>query len=96
MYISRQYTFKTNMLDTGQCNSIFQSYTSFMQVKEMQQSFNRPSKATERMLGQTVFKRTENDNKPTPSVEDTIFIFLKIMKGKPEVVPPLKEAEECW
>lgn len=48
-----------------------------MNVKEMQQSFNRPSNATERTLGQTVFNRTEHNNKPSMSVEDTV--FLKIM-----------------
>ncbi|KAJ8381419.1 hypothetical protein SKAU_G00021970 [Synaphobranchus kaupii] len=58
-------TFKTNVLDSG-CH-----------VKETQQSFNRPGKATERMLGQTVFNQTEHDNKPAPSLEETI--FLKIM-----------------
>ncbi|XP_037617247.1 uncharacterized protein LOC119483203 [Sebastes umbrosus] len=69
-------TFKTNVLDSGR-HSMFQPCTSFMHVKETQQSFNRSDKAPERMLGQTVFNRTEYDNKPAPSVEDTI--FLKIM-----------------
>ncbi|KAI2644797.1 Paraneoplastic antigen-like protein 5 [Labeo rohita] len=69
-------TFKTNVLESGRY-SIFQPCTSFMQVKEMQQSGSTSSKATEKTLGQTVFSRTEHDNKPAPSVEDTV--FLKIM-----------------
>lgn len=68
--------FKTNVLDSGR-HSIFQPCTSFMHVKEKQRGFNRPSKANEGMLGQTVFNRTEHDNKPAPSVEDAV--FLKIM-----------------
>ncbi len=48
-----------------------------MQVKETQQSGSTSIKATEKTLGQTVFSRTEHDNKPAPSVEDTA--FLKIM-----------------
>ncbi|XP_035988362.1 uncharacterized protein LOC118560918 [Fundulus heteroclitus] len=38
---------------------------------------NRPGKASEQTLGQTVFNRTENDNKPALSIQDTL--FLKIM-----------------
>lgn len=43
----------------------------------MQPSCNMSARVTEKMLGQTVFNRTEHDNKPAPSVEDTA--FLKIM-----------------
>nr|XP_021331373.1 uncharacterized protein LOC110439581 [Danio rerio] len=68
-------TFKTNVLETGR-HSIFQPCTSFMQVREKQQS-SVFKKATEMTLGQTVFCKTEHDNKPAPSVEDTT--FLKIM-----------------
>lgn len=35
------------------------------------------ARVTEKTLGQTVFNRTEHDNKPAPSMEDTA--FLKIM-----------------
>ncbi len=69
-------TFKTNVLESGR-HSIFQPCMSFMQVKETQQSGSTSIKATEKTLGQTVFSRTEHDNKPAPSVEDTA--FLKIM-----------------
>lgn len=69
---------KTNLLE-GVHHSNFQPCTSFMHVKEMQQSFNRPGRATERMLGQSLFNLTEHDNKPAPSVEDTV--FLKIMEA---------------
>ena len=34
-------------------------------------------KVTEHNIGQNVFLQTENDNKPAPSIEDTV--FLKIM-----------------
>ena len=66
-------TFKTNVLDSGR-HSIFQPCTSFMHIMETRQSVNRSGTAPESML---VFNRTENDNKPAPSVEDTI--FMKIM-----------------
>ena len=69
-------TFKTNVLDSSR-HSIFQPCTSFMHVKETPRSLNRSGTAPESTLGQTVFNRTENDNKPAPSVEDTI--FMKIM-----------------
>ena len=63
-------TFKTNVLDSGR-HSIIQPCTSFMHVKETPHSLNRSGTAPESMLGQTVFNRTENDNKPaqwkTPS-----------------------------
>ncbi|XP_034163934.2 uncharacterized protein LOC117598271 [Pangasianodon hypophthalmus] len=69
-------TFKTNVLESGR-HSIFQPCTSFMQVKETQQSCSMSNKTTEKTLGQTVFSRTEHDNKPAPSMEDTA--FLKVM-----------------
>ncbi|XP_047671761.1 uncharacterized protein LOC125145112 [Tachysurus fulvidraco] len=69
-------TFKTNVLESGRY-SIFQPCTSFMRIKEMQQSGNTSAKSTEKTLGETVFSRTEDDNKPAPSVED--IAFLKIM-----------------
>ncbi|GAA6111701.1 uncharacterized protein LOC125145101 [Tachysurus ichikawai] len=55
----------------------FQPCTSFMRIKEVQQSENTSTKSTEKTLGETVFSRTEDDNKPAPSVED--IAFLKIM-----------------
>lgn len=61
------YTFKTRVLDS-----------SVMHVKETQPSFNRPGKSPERLLGRTVFSRTDHDNKPAPSIED--ILFLKIME----------------
>lgn len=68
-------TFKTHVLSSGR-PSIFSPCQSFMCVKEMQSNFNRSSSATERMMGHTVFKQSENDNKPALSVEDTIFLKL--------------------
>ncbi|GAA6111706.1 uncharacterized protein LOC125145101 [Tachysurus ichikawai] len=44
---------------------------------EVQQSGNTSTKSTEKTLGKTVFSRTEDDNKPAPSVKD--IAFLKIM-----------------
>ncbi|KAJ8364812.1 hypothetical protein SKAU_G00136430 [Synaphobranchus kaupii] len=68
-------SYKTNVLDSGR-PSIFKPCPSFMHIKETPQCFNRPDKTPERMLGQTVFNRTEHDNKPAPSVEDTIFLEI--------------------
>ncbi|GAA6111707.1 uncharacterized protein LOC125145112 [Tachysurus ichikawai] len=48
-----------------------------MRIKEVQQSGNTSTKSTEKTLGKTVFSRTEDDNKPAPSVKD--IAFLKIM-----------------
>ncbi len=65
----------------------------------MQQSGSTSTKATEKMLGQIVFSRTEHDNKPAPSVEDTA--FLKIMgtnvyrNDANSCVAPLPFREPC-
>lgn len=67
--------YKTHVLHNGR-PSIFEPCPSFMHIKESKQGVNRPDKAPERMLGQTVFNRTEHDNKPAPSVEDTIFLEI--------------------
>lgn len=44
-----------------------------MHVKGTQDSVDRVTKATE-TLGKTVFNTTEYDNRPAPSIEDTIFL----------------------
>ncbi len=67
--------YKTHVLDNDR-PSIFEPCPSFMHIKESTQGINRPDKAPERMLGQTVFNCTEHDNKPAPSVEDTIFMEI--------------------
>lgn len=74
-------TFKTNVLENGR-PSFLQPCTSFMHVKEKirqggesHDSLSRPI-VTEKTLGQTIFDRTESDNKPAPSIEDTIFIRI--------------------
>lgn len=39
---------------------------------------NRPCHASLKTLGRRVFNETDSDNKPTPSIEDTV--FLEIME----------------
>lgn len=68
--------FKTHVLDDGH-HSIFQSCTSFMQVKETQLCFNNSKTLSDETIGRTVFDQTEHDNKPAPSIQDVM--FSKIM-----------------
>lgn len=69
-------SYKTNVLESGR-SSIFEPCPSFIHIKDTKQGFDQPNKTPGRMLGQTMFNRTENDNKPAPSVED--IVFLEIM-----------------
>lgn len=66
---------KTHVLDSCR-HSIFRPCTSFISIKETQPSFNRPSKSPEKLLGQTVFNRTEHDNRLAPSKEDGQFLEI--------------------
>ncbi|XP_024118967.1 uncharacterized protein LOC112140289 [Oryzias melastigma] len=66
-------TFKTTVLENGR-HSIFQPCTSYMQVKEALPKLHHVTKVTEGSLGKTVFNRTDQDNKPAPSIEDAKFM----------------------
>ncbi|XP_077389538.1 uncharacterized protein LOC144026608 [Festucalex cinctus] len=68
-------SFKTVVLENGR-PTIFEPCNSLVQLKETHHT-NRSRTAPEQTLGQTVFNRTENDNKPALSIQDTL--FLKIM-----------------
>ena len=68
-------SYKTNALEGGRY-SIFQPCTGYMHVKGMQDNINQAAKATEETLGKTVFNRTDHDNRPAPSIEDTIFLDM--------------------
>ncbi|XP_032413047.1 uncharacterized protein LOC116716235 [Xiphophorus hellerii] len=67
-------TLKTVVLENGR-PTVFEPCNSLLQLKEMPHT-NRLSKAPEQALGQTVFNRTENDNKPAPSIQDAMFIKI--------------------
>ncbi|XP_039902004.1 uncharacterized protein LOC120742644 isoform X1 [Simochromis diagramma] len=68
-------TLKTVVLENGR-PTVFKPCNSLLQLKEMPHT-NRPGKAPEQTLGQTVFNRTDNDNKPSHSIQD--ILFLKMM-----------------
>ncbi|KAL4009495.1 hypothetical protein ACER0C_003347 [Sarotherodon galilaeus] len=68
-------TLKTVILENGR-PTVFKPCNSLLQLKEMPHT-NRPGKAPEQTLGQTVFNQTDNDNKPAHSIQDTL--FLKMM-----------------
>lgn len=67
-------TFKTVILENGRPTAL-EHCDNFLQLTELSQS-KRQVKAPEQMLGQTVFNRTENDNKPAPSIEDNLFLEI--------------------
>ncbi|KAM9793507.1 uncharacterized protein ACBT44_017962 [Syngnathus typhle] len=68
-------TFKTTILENGR-PTVFGLCDNFLQLTAMPRT-KRQDKAPEQTLGKTVFNRTENDNKPAPSIED--ILFLEIM-----------------
>lgn len=72
---------KTHVLDSCR-HFIFKPFASFMSIKETQPSFDRPSKSPERLLGQTVVKRTEH-NRLAPSRKDSLFLEI-IEKNVPK------------
>lgn len=67
-------SYKTVILENGR-PTVFGKCDSFLQLKEKSHTA-RPSKAPELTLGQTVFNRTEHDNKLAPSIEDTLFLEI--------------------
>ncbi|XP_062413389.1 uncharacterized protein LOC119222763 [Pungitius pungitius] len=74
-------TFKTSVLENGR-PSIQRPCEGFMKLTEhvshSREQKNKPHKASSKVLGLDVFNETESDNKPAPSIEDTI--FLEIME----------------
>ena len=67
-------SYKTVILENGR-PTVFGKCDSFLQLKEKSHTA-KPSKAPELTLGQTVFNRTEHDNKLAPSIEDTLFLEI--------------------
>lgn len=74
--------FKTTVLNYDQA-SLLQPCTSFLHIKEkihqggeVQDRISESSKASEEMLGWTVFDQTQHDNKLASSIEDEIFLEL--------------------
>ncbi|KAM6948701.1 importin-13-like [Aplochiton taeniatus] len=72
-------TFKTSVLENGR-PSILKPCEGFVKLTEDmshgREQKNKPHKASLEALGLQVFNETESDNKPAPSIEDTIFLEI--------------------
>ncbi|KAK7892056.1 hypothetical protein WMY93_024019 [Mugilogobius chulae] len=72
-------TYRTNVLENGRpsictpCNNSIKLIENLGQGGEQK---SKPCKASLEALGQNIFNETSSDNKPGPSMEDTLFLEL--------------------
>ena len=96
---SKQLCWRTDALPTS-CESVMQLKEKLSYVEELLDGLSirleaNTRRATEHNLGHTVFNSTENDNKLTPSIEDTFFLKIKMSTGTKHTTGALLFPSEC-